>query len=868
MVRELIKDLETIGSRTRSDRKPVLCGVKSTEEDSAMHDIVANQACLLPRQVAASPVDKVILCYSQVLSNYYKDDQGKAYMSKLKDCYYRLIHAQPTRAGIPWQAREEIWTKIKSFVANHTGMRGFHHVLTEMAMLELRTKQDQNPESIIPILLHNTSIRELPFLRPTQVWLSDKETPSMLDPNESIQRLVFRLISRIYGEHSGIAKILVEMYEKARDNLSRGRYVPFIEFKSTLIIEIHEELRRARRYPLPYATTPSEEPLSPGSNETIEEPTPPTDESIPQTLPPRELLRCKRLSIHCRYCLTKDAGYLQALSFGEMDNRHHGIAHSYPNTLNWVDQHPSYIKWLAQDSGILGIRGPPGSGKSTVLTYIVKELNEDQKGSHLCISYFNSMRGSQLEHSRVGMYRSLLHQLLSQDPSSGHRLWLLAEHKNRLHEDNGTPFEWEIDELREAFISALLTASKNTNRRIRMFVDALDEAGNEEAREIIADFREIMRDVGRIASRLSICFSCRHYPVIAVNNGLEIRVDENNRNGIARYVSGKLNSAIAVLHSKVPPVWTESLSSDITKRASGSFIWAVLVVERVVEYLLSGSPLAEIPGVLNELPEGIEYLYRNILLKALEHHSPDEILGLFQWILLAERPLTLQELRYARASDDTFMTSELSCCEDSKGFVRDDSAMYSLIKSLTAELAEIKTVVGWDGQESTTVQLIHQSVGDFLKAKGLKWLRNCGVPDMGYHGRADSDYVGASHNRLRRSCGNFIKLEHRKWDTLNARTIAKIPFCSYAAENWFIHAEKAEENDFVQTELVQEVGPPTGQQGRDILRLWRKAYFATVKNGGKGSPLRPNPTLLEIATRFPIPSVIMELVRSEGQSEQ
>jgi ABC-type molybdenum transport system ATPase subunit/photorepair protein PhrA len=65
------------------------------------------------------------------------------------------------------------------------------------------------------------------------------------------------------------------------------------------------------------------------------------------------------------------------------------------------------------------IKGKPGSGKSTLLRYAEHELKKTiVKKKVLTLSFFFHGRGEELQRSPLGMYRSLLYQVLKQEPAS------------------------------------------------------------------------------------------------------------------------------------------------------------------------------------------------------------------------------------------------------------------------------------------------------------------------------------------------------------------------------------------------------------------------------------------------------------------
>lgn len=79
------------------------------------------------------------------------------------------------------------------------------------------------------------------------------------------------------------------------------------------------------------------------------------------------------------------------------------------------------------------------------------------------------------------MFRSLLHLLLKQIPSAGQESYSLYDRERRCQGDSGKGWEWRLEELWEAFSSALLATAKD--HAVRIFIDALDETGDDQAQE-------------------------------------------------------------------------------------------------------------------------------------------------------------------------------------------------------------------------------------------------------------------------------------------------------------------------------------------------------------------------------------------------
>ena len=130
-----------------------------------------------------------------------------------------------------------------------------------------------------------------------------------------------------------------------------------------------------------------------------------------------------------------------------------------------------------------------------------------------------------------------------------------------------------------------------------------------------------------------------------------------------------------------------------------------------------------------------------------------------QWICLAERPLSLTELRFALVAELCNSSSPPLRCEDVNDFIELDNRMKKQVTSLSGGLAEVK-----HQKFGTIVQFIHQSVNDYLLSKGLKFLISA-TEDIGTQASTQPDssstgsVIGKSQHRLTKTCINYLKLE-------------------------------------------------------------------------------------------------------------
>jgi Tfp pilus assembly pilus retraction ATPase PilT len=126
---------------------------------------------------------------------------------------------------------------------------------------------------------------------------------------------------------------------------------------------------------------------------------------------------------------------LRSLFFPEYKVRQEQVKDVHEHTFRWIfDENSatlgkwdSFTKWLENEDGIYWIQGKAGSGKSTLMNFLLDDQNSEKIHKHLhiwaghgklvFISFFFWRAGISLQKSVLGLLRSMLYQILQADPS-------------------------------------------------------------------------------------------------------------------------------------------------------------------------------------------------------------------------------------------------------------------------------------------------------------------------------------------------------------------------------------------------------------------------------------------------------------------
>ncbi|KAJ4265303.1 hypothetical protein NW762_004588 [Fusarium torreyae] len=453
-----------------------------------------------------------------------------------------------------------------------------------------------------------------------------------------------------------------------------------------------------------------------------------------------------------------------------MDNRAKDVTIAADKTCNWLLKHTKFVDWASSHQGLLWVQGKPGSGKSTLLRYLLDNF-ESVPGVHdrdLVLSFFFHARGSELQRTPLGLFRSLLHQLLRQIPEAVEGLLPTFKIWWNTKKQPDQEYDWRLLELQQGIERSLRETLKT--RPVWLLIDALDECGKDNARQMVKFLKELLQTLRLATSRFRVCFTCRHYPKLDMDMDF-ISLESENGDDISTWVMAKL-----------PNPHFSSVSASIISRASGVFMWAHIVASRIWDLKLDGATYSEMMEAVNAIPQGLDALYLDLIQsinKTEDNKKKWDSIKLILWIRFATRPLSVDELSWVMVINADCSYKSVEECRNQKG-IPDSTQIRSKVLDLGRGLVEIT--------DDRVVQFIHQSVSDFFLDHGLSALDT---------GLTSNDAIMEMANlQLFRICVSYLKMDDicRYKGGLDG----EFPLLQYATTSWVRHMSKSGTNSILQ----------------------------------------------------------------------
>jgi hypothetical protein len=328
---------------------------------------------------------------------------------------------------------------------------------------------------------------------------------------------------------------------------------------------------------------------------------------------------------------------LDGLSLGQRsaNPRFDDVRDAAVDTFNWILDDPdallekeprlelSFVEWLRMGNDVFHIAGKPGSGKSTLMKFLVRHektkvyLGEWAAGKKLCFaSFFFWKPGTECQNSLPGLLRGLLHSILAGVPelipilfpSQWDPTHVLAKAFRRRDISN--------DEVSTAFEHLIQNSAVLNDHRFCFFIDGLDEFDEQNcdlSHHGLA--RKLRQWASSSSGSIKICLSSRElqaFEIFPISQKIRLHnlTFQDVRNLVSRSLSE--NEAFQKLRSANPDECTEFIS-QISNDASGVFLSVILLLASINKALDNGDSIVKLQTILQKIPKDLDAFLASIL---------------------------------------------------------------------------------------------------------------------------------------------------------------------------------------------------------------------------------------------------------------
>ncbi|KAH6845538.1 hypothetical protein B0I37DRAFT_380479 [Chaetomium sp. MPI-CAGE-AT-0009] len=418
----------------------------------------------------------------------------------------------------------------------------------------------------------------------------------------------------------------------------------------------------------------------------------------------------------------KQWAILDTLHFSQIKEREFSIAEAHRETFQWIfgeKGRNKFVRWLRQNDGIYWVAGKAGSGKSTLMKFLTDHPNTRQllnewageKKLIMAKHYFWSS-GTAIQKSQEGLFRSLLLQILNQNPEIIPDV--CPDRWEAPFADAFSP--WSRTQLITAFDK--LGSLKTSGYRICLFIDGLDEYYGDHA-ELVS----VIRRMGA-SDNIKICVSSRQWLEFSdefEKSGRALYLQDLTHDDIRRYIHDELNKDSRFKRlQKRNKAEAQKLEKEITERAHGVFLWVFLVVRSLLRGLRNEDEISDLQRRLRELPNDLrEYFDR--MLVTIEDVYKERTARLFLTMSQAKTTFPLMAFYFMDLGDGSaspeFLNYWLVTHPD------EAKALETKKRQLIAQCKDLIFITADPGTGelfSQRVGFLHRTVGDYLQTTDVK----------------------------------------------------------------------------------------------------------------------------------------------------
>ncbi|KAI9926350.1 hypothetical protein MW887_004114 [Aspergillus wentii] len=466
-------------------------------------------------------------------------------------------------------------------------------------------------------------------------------------------------------------------------------------------------------------------------------------------------------------------------------------------TCEWLIRHPSYQGWLeGTNPPLLWISGGPGKGKTMLAIYITEELHPMVDSAQGVLLYYFCSNRDRNRNTAVAIMRGIIHQWLNFHPH-------LAQYIKNYFEGSETT-KYTISSFVSLWRLFLIMLQQSGSCQVVCVLDGLDECEKESLKQLLDALEDyLLKPEETTRSSLKLILLSRPQPALLeskLGRYRRIKLDDSDMEvgkDVEKYISAK----VAELASE------QTLSEDMLLHirealmagAEGTFLWVGFVADE-----LKGRTWHKIKDMLRGVPKGLGGIYRRLLQQV---EDKERLVPILQWIVLAARPLTVDELTVAAkitASNDLIPTE----------VVKDRLASCGLLVKIDGDV----------------VNLVHESAKEFFQSD-----------QVNIEGISMFHMNDTTHRTIMRTCLAVIEASYKSPGSINDASLHNT-LLAYASLYWPVHLHHA----FNLIDTPSEFSRQFFRTKSPVREDWWRFYWDQEKYGG--AP--PSFTLLHLAAYF------------------
>jgi ankyrin repeat protein len=487
------------------------------------------------------------------------------------------------------------------------------------------------------------------------------------------------------------------------------------------------------------------------------------------------------------------------------------------NTCNWIYDQEEYKSWKeSPKSCTFHLMGKMGCGKSVLTKSVQKKLTEDtsldsKSSDDTMVLFYFCSRVQRPNEGTALMLASLISQLLNKSPATFQAIAgdteLLGIFTNSGRAVSlSLRFLWKI-------LCVLLRAIKVPS--IYCFIDALDECDNDSTTTFLSLFKAA--STGEVFKKKSVKFFISSRENSEILDGLHKHqvVPVHSVRILPIHVTPDIE---LVLDTDLEDI-SENLCLDLTEKltlrttiaekADGMFQWVNIALG--VLKSADGSTFQQLLKMVEELPPQLAALYNhclNTLQSTLSDADIDKMRHILIWILIGERPFTVEEISIALAIglDNISLPPRSQWPRGVGRFVLKILGPFVQLVRSQSDPTDNTSLIDLRKDPGALIRLVHPSAQEFLLDACVSKRELVASPKLHIDKKK-------GHELLARTC--IIYLQSHKFEALDIvstkvlksgklwvddkyRAILKSmieedAFLVYASRNWMFHTSMCED---------------------------------------------------------------------------